>query len=158
MHDDTMLAPTAPESAPPPSGSGHTDTAGPGPQEQPRPLRRPTDDRVLFGVASGLGRYLGVDPVVVRVAFVLLAVFGGSGVLLYLLGLVAIPEERAGETVLPPARGAGGQTAAAVIGAVMVLVGSISLLGRLVPGLGDLIGPVLLVAVGVSVILLGGRR
>lgn len=52
---------------------------------------------MIAGVAGGLGRYLGIDPVIIRIAFVVLAVSGGSGVLLYLIGMIAIPEERPGE-------------------------------------------------------------
>lgn len=60
-----------------------------------RPLRRTRDDRVIGGVAAGFGRWLGVDPVVVRVVLVVLAIFGGSGLLLYAAGWLFIPEEGA---------------------------------------------------------------
>ena len=46
-------------------------------------LRRPTDDRMIAGVCTGLARYLRLDPVVVRVLMVALAVVGGLGVILY---------------------------------------------------------------------------
>jgi phage shock protein C len=36
-------------------------------------LRRPLDDRIVAGVCSGLGRYFGVDPVLVRVGFAIFA-------------------------------------------------------------------------------------
>lgn len=45
------------------------------------------------GVCSGLGSYFGVDPVIFRVLIAVLAVFGGAGILLYLLMWLAIPEE-----------------------------------------------------------------
>ncbi|HEX3214559.1 MAG TPA: PspC domain-containing protein, partial [Actinomycetota bacterium] len=41
---------------------------------------RSRDNRVLLGVAGGLGERLGVDPVLIRVAFAVLAIAGGSGV------------------------------------------------------------------------------
>ena len=56
-------------------------------------LRRSYDDRMLGGVAGGLARYFGVDAVIVRIAFVVLAFVGGAGVPLYLAGLLLIPEE-----------------------------------------------------------------
>ncbi|MFC5380608.1 PspC domain-containing protein [Aquipuribacter nitratireducens] len=59
-------------------------------------MRRPRDGRAVLGVAAGLARYLGVDPVVVRVGFVLLALFGGSGLLLYVVGALVIPVEEPG--------------------------------------------------------------
>jgi phage shock protein PspC (stress-responsive transcriptional regulator) len=51
----------------------------------PAAIVRSRDNRVLLGVAGGLGERLGVDPVLVRVAFAVLAIAGGSGVVLYLL-------------------------------------------------------------------------
>ncbi|MBK9739557.1 MAG: PspC domain-containing protein [Actinobacteria bacterium] len=61
---------------------------------EPRPpLRRVRTDRVLAGVAGGVARWLGIDPVIVRVVLVILAIFGGSGLLLYVLGWLFIPEE-----------------------------------------------------------------
>lgn len=57
------------------------------------PLRRKRDDKVVAGVCSGLGEYLGIDPVWLRIAFVALTFGGGSGVLLYFIAMLAIPEE-----------------------------------------------------------------
>jgi phage shock protein PspC (stress-responsive transcriptional regulator) len=66
---------------------------GPAPGSPPRPpLRRSTgDDKVVAGVAAGVARTLGIDPILVRVAFVVLTIFGGSGILLYLAGWLFIP-------------------------------------------------------------------
>src|SRR6266511_497496 len=49
------------------------------PPLQGRRLHRRTDDKMIAGVASGLAEYLNIDPVIVRVAFVILAVVGGVG-------------------------------------------------------------------------------
>lgn len=56
-----------------------------------RQLRRRTADRVIGGVASGLGDYVNVDPVLVRAAFVGLMIFGGAGLVLYVVGWLLIP-------------------------------------------------------------------
>jgi phage shock protein PspC (stress-responsive transcriptional regulator) len=56
-------------------------------------LVRPRRDRVVGGVAAGLGDYLGFAPVVFRVGFVVLTLAGGSGVALYGLAWLLIPEE-----------------------------------------------------------------
>jgi len=48
--------------------------------------RRSTGDRKIAGVAGGLRRAFGIDPVLIRVAFVVLTIFGGFGGLLYVLG------------------------------------------------------------------------
>ncbi len=42
-------------------------------------------DRIIAGVCSGLGHYFGLDPVLVRLAFVILALIHGIGILLYLV-------------------------------------------------------------------------
>jgi len=58
-------------------------------------LQRPHKDRVVAGVAVGLANHYEVGVGWVRLAFVVLAFFGGFGVLLYLLGWLGIPEEDA---------------------------------------------------------------
>jgi phage shock protein PspC (stress-responsive transcriptional regulator) len=54
---------------------------------------------MLTGVAAGVARSLGIDPVIVRVAFVVLALAGGAGVPLYLAGWLLIPDEESGESL-----------------------------------------------------------
>ena len=56
-------------------------------------LRRDMGDRRVAGVASGLARHLDVDPLILRVAFVVLALFGGAGVLLYVACWLLVPAE-----------------------------------------------------------------
>lgn len=72
---------------------------GTGNQAGPRPLSRPVHDRMLAGVAAGVARYLGVDVTLVRIAFALLAIMGGAGVPLYLVGWLLIPEEGAAQSI-----------------------------------------------------------
>ena len=57
-----------------------------------RPLRR-GQQRIIGGVCSGVAALLDLDVVVVRIAFVLLALVHGIGVLLYVLLWVLVPEE-----------------------------------------------------------------
>jgi phage shock protein PspC (stress-responsive transcriptional regulator) len=54
-------------------------------------LRRDTRHRVFGGVCAGLGRHMGVDPLIVRVAFVAAALAGGIGVALYAVAWVLVP-------------------------------------------------------------------
>jgi phage shock protein PspC (stress-responsive transcriptional regulator) len=58
-----------------------------------RRLLRSRDDRVLWGVAGGLAEHIGFSPTLVRIAFVVLSLFGGAGVLAYLVLAVALPED-----------------------------------------------------------------
>ena len=56
-------------------------------------LVRSRSDRKLAGVAGGLASYLRIDPLPLRIAFVVLSFVGGLGILLYLVGWALIPEE-----------------------------------------------------------------
>ena len=58
-----------------------------------RKLYRSRTERMLFGVAGGLAGYFNVDPVLVRVAFVVLAFAATSGLLAYILLAIFVPEE-----------------------------------------------------------------
>jgi phage shock protein PspC (stress-responsive transcriptional regulator) len=55
--------------------------------------RRPRRGRKIAGVASGIANRYRLDPVLVRVGFVVAAIYGGAGVLLYLLGWLFLPEQ-----------------------------------------------------------------
>lgn len=70
-----------------------------------RPHRR-ASERKIAGVAAALGRRYAIDPVLVRVAFVVATLFSGVGVLLYLLGWLLLPAEDDGN---PAAKGGGGR-------------------------------------------------
>ena len=60
----------------------------------PRLLRRSVADRWIAGVCGGLGEYFGIDPAVVRVAYVLLSILSYTfpGILVYLVLWLLIPE------------------------------------------------------------------
>ena len=59
----------------------------------PQRLYRSSSDRVIAGVAGGLAEYFDVDPVIIRVAFVLLTIFHGSGFIMYVILWLVIPDE-----------------------------------------------------------------
>jgi phage shock protein PspC (stress-responsive transcriptional regulator) len=78
-------------------------TEAPAARDEPpragRRLTRSREDRVLAGVIGGLADYFDIDPVILRVAFVVLTVVGfGVGAPLYLLAWLIIPEEGEQET------------------------------------------------------------
>ena len=57
-------------------------------------LYRSRTDRMISGVCGGLGKYLGIDPTLIRLVFVLLLLFGvGSGLILYIILMFIVPEE-----------------------------------------------------------------
>ncbi|MGK5742775.1 PspC domain-containing protein [Micromonospora sp. URMC 103] len=82
-------------------------TASIPPQAPYKQLRRPTTDRMVAGVASGLGRYLDVDPVLVRVIFAVAGLLtGGLALLAYPIMWFLMPEEPAGAPAWPHPAGA----------------------------------------------------
>ena len=56
-------------------------------------LHRTNNGKMIAGVCSGLGEYLGVDPNIVRLALAIFTLLGGAGVLIYIAGWLLIPEE-----------------------------------------------------------------
>jgi PGF-CTERM protein len=118
-------------------------------------LRRSRSDRKVLGVAGGLGRWAGVDPLVFRVLFVVLTVFGGSGLLLYALGWLLVPED--GESESEGQRLVNGRSkssAATVIGILVVLVIGIAATGWFIdsgPGFGGLGALVAVIAIVVLI-------
>jgi phage shock protein C len=127
------------------------------PAAAPRVVRRSRSERVVAGVCGGVGRYLGVDPVLLRIAFIILALANGLGVIAYVVAWVAIPEEHPDQPAGPapePRR----ETGRLVLGGSLVVLGLVLLLDRLAPDLDELFWPVAVVAVGVAVMLVGLRR
>src|SRR5829696_6758678 len=79
----TLPPPPAPAGGPPPG-------PGAGPRAGRRLVRR-TDRRIVAGVAGGIADYLGLEPWLVRIAFVVLVPFGGFGALAYLIAWLLVP-------------------------------------------------------------------
>ena len=61
-----------------------------------RRLYRSRTNRKLAGVCGGLAQYFNADPTLIRVLFVVLAVLGGPGLLIYLVLWIVVPEEPQG--------------------------------------------------------------
>ena len=64
--------------------------------EPTRKLYRSRTNRKLAGICGGLGQYFNLDATLIRVLFVLLAVLGGSGLILYLALWIIVPREPQG--------------------------------------------------------------
>lgn len=88
-------------------------------------VRRRTDDKWIGGVCSGIADRLGVDPVIVRAALVLLTILGGIGVTLYLAAWALLPNDR-GEIAAERAvrDGDGGSVVLLVFASLAVFGGS----------------------------------
>ena len=143
--DDT--APTEPQGgqdpksdAPPPSSPGV------------RRLTRTSSDKLIGGVAGGLGRYFGVDPILFRIAFVVLTFAGGVGVLAYIGLLAFVPAD-------DDSRIFGQRRDANLIGAVLLGIVVLLILGPPFFFVGPLLIPIALL-IGIGLLLwraAGGR-
>jgi phage shock protein PspC (stress-responsive transcriptional regulator) len=92
----TTTPPDAPSGPPPQDPTGSTGPRVTGDQVRDLGrLRRSRTDRKVAGVAGGLARHLDVDPLILRVAFVVLVFFGGAGLILYGACWLLVPEDGA---------------------------------------------------------------
>jgi phage shock protein C len=121
-----------------------------------RRLRRSRSDRILFGVCGGLGRYLDIDPVVLRILTVVL-IFAGVGIPAYLVAWLVIPEAE-GDLDDGPADAEARHKTAMVLGAALIGLGALLLLRGLVPWFDtQLFWPLLVVAGGVLLVISARR-
>ena len=129
---------------------------------KPARLYRSRDDRVIAGVAGGIARHLGVDPVLVRLAAVALALTGGSGILAYLIAWVIIPEApgseedayRATRATPSPASG----RTRMIVGFVLVVVGVALLAQWAIPSFDEFFWPMVVIASGAALLIHGAKR
>src|SRR3954467_14922385 len=91
-------------------------------------LERPREGRMIAGVSAGIARHLNIDPTLVRLAFIVMAVAGGFGIAAYFAAFLLIPEE--GSDV-PPFRRVGSHRAATVAGVALLVVAALSMIGLL---------------------------
>jgi phage shock protein PspC (stress-responsive transcriptional regulator) len=119
-------------------------------------LFRSRTDRVFGGVAGGIARSLHSDPAIIRIIFAILIIFGGGGLLLYLILWIAIPEEpfqsfedatfsgeakpgdgqpAAEQTYPPSAYVPRRQSGPLVVGLILIAIGGLFLVDRLLPNI-----------------------
>ena len=94
----TTTPPEAPQQPPGPNSSDGPRVTGDEMRDLTR-LRRSSTDKHVAGVAGGLGRHLDIDPIIIRVAFVVLAFFGGAGVLAYGALWLLVPDDEDNVTI-----------------------------------------------------------
>src|SRR5947207_733942 len=115
---------------------------------EPRRLSRPRDGRWLGGVSAALGAYFDLSPAIYRIAFVALALAGGTGILLYVAAWLVIPGEGEEDSIAAaalkrnrerPSRAVGTVSAAPprrplfplAAGVLLVVVGTVALVDLL---------------------------
>ncbi len=137
--------------------------------QEDKKLYRSSTDRVIGGVCGGLGEYFEIDPIVFRLIFILLAVFGASGVVVYLVMWILIPEKgekrskEVGENIKSGAdkmaselkEASGTNNFRLVGGLIIILLGVSFLLQEFFPfwhvGF-DKLWPLIIIAVGIAIL------
>jgi phage shock protein C len=120
-------------------------------------LRRSRDDKVAAGVCGGLGTYFGVDAIWFRLAFVVLAIGGGSGILIYLLAWLLMPEQSEGEALTARQQGTSADRAV-VAGVALIGVGFMLLFNALFPWFDRIMWPMVVMVAGLGLLYTGRRR
>lgn len=96
---------------------------------EPRRLYRSRKNRIIGGVAGGIGEYLGIDPTIVRLVWVILA-FVGVGIVAYIVAWIIIPERPVGEKA-PQVPESFSTEAGLIVGLILVGLGTWYLLSNL---------------------------
>jgi phage shock protein C len=129
--------------------------------QRTRRIYRSRTDRILGGVAGGFARYLGVDPVLIRLALVAL-LFAGIGFVLYIIAWIIIPEEPLDREAPPPETrpSVDGQKARMVVGGLLVAIGTLLLADFVFDSLrvGRFVWPVAIIGLGVGLFAYGARK
>jgi phage shock protein PspC (stress-responsive transcriptional regulator) len=115
--------------------------AAPQPQNPPPPaprrFERSSRDRIIGGVCGGLGRYFAIDPMLVRIGFVALALLGGTGLVVYAAAILLVPNDGEVEASPTSARDrmivAGVAIALTIVGFSLGLFGGLGFGGAIVP-------------------------
>jgi phage shock protein C len=97
-------------------------------------LRRSATDRVIAGVCGGIGKYFNIDPVIVRLAFVVLFLMPGVGLLslvAYVALAVVVPVESGSEQWQSSTFGPSGtKNGAIIVGVFLVAIGFVALVSN----------------------------
>jgi phage shock protein C len=116
-----------------------------------RRLHKSCRDKMIWGVCGGLGEYFGIDPVVVRLAFVAAALAGGASLLVYLILAIVLPEGQPGDAVAPPTAGGAVLAGALLIGVgALLLAANVGWFARFDEGT---LWPVLLIVLGLALLV-----
>ncbi|MFA6575427.1 MAG: PspC domain-containing protein [Nocardioides sp.] len=94
-------------------------------------IRRSAYDRKVAGVAGGLARHFDIDPLILRVAFVVLTFFGGAGLIVYAACWILVPDERTDEATVRL-----DERSRTVALAIVGLIAALALIGDSVGGWG----------------------
>ena len=86
-------------------------------------LRRSKEDRLVAGIAGGLGDLFRIDPVIIRVGFIVLTLFGGVGAVLYLVSWLVVPLGDSGSILANALRSGAPRRIRNLAGIVLIALG-----------------------------------
>ena len=84
---------------------------------EPKRLYRSRENRVIAGVAGGIAEYFNIDPVIIRMVFILLLFAGGMGIIIYLLAWILVPENPGSSLMVRQTRGS------VILGLILLIIG-----------------------------------
>lgn len=140
-------------------------------------LFRSRRSRVIGGVAGGLAQYFNIDPIIIRIIFVVLTIMHGMGPVIYIILWIAVPEEpfaqayginpdgsvdpqktdpiseniKIDEVITPTKKNGNGRI---IAGSILILIGAIFFFDRFIPSFdfGDVF-PFIFILAGIALIL-----
>jgi len=134
-------------------------------------LYRSRTQRMLGGVCGGIAEYFDIDPTLVRLLFVALTFIGGTGFFIYIVASIVIPEKPlSGEkdehgTFVDAASvydGVSSGRGAMIIGAVLIIIGLLSLVKKIVPQVWyyvkNMSWPVAFIIIGLAIIVMSLKK
>lgn len=133
-------------------------------------IYRSRKERMIGGVAGGIAEYFEVDPVIVRFAFIALTLFNGIGLILYIVGMIIIPEQVLNPDMFSANEAPASMAAVPVVeskkGRFSIFLGVTLIIAGILFGLENFVPyfdiedafPVLLVLLGIWIIISGKKR
>ena len=131
-------------------------------------LYRSRKEKMFAGIAGGIAEYYDLDPVLVRIAFVLITLLHGAGLIAYIICIFVIPKEP--ETyemgpaqdvteVTPPEKEPKKGKSRSTFGVVLIVVGTVILLANFIPFFGCAnVFPLFLLIAGIALVLSSARK
>jgi phage shock protein C len=136
-------------------------------------LYRSNKDRKLGGVCGGIADYFDIDPVFVRILFVVAAFWGGSGILAYIICWIVIPEQPYAVPTAGATEGSSPGTAASpspapepsshkgtmAVGIILIAIGGLFLADNFLPHFHFMhFWPIILIALGIGLLMKSSNR
>ncbi|NIP41727.1 MAG: PspC domain-containing protein [candidate division Zixibacteria bacterium] len=94
-------------------------------------LYRSRESNIIAGVCGGFGEYFNIDPVIVRIIFLLLIPAGGTGIIAYIIAWIIVPLRPANEVAEPPSKEESEAMMKYLPGLALIIIGAAFLITRI---------------------------